>query len=65
LQVYAHRSEGRDRDAAQMIAALIVPRELAHQDGRGRIAAAEMISIPKHVPRRLSITTKAPETCPV
>jgi integrase len=33
LQVYTHRSEGRDRDAAQMIAALIVPKELTQQTG--------------------------------
>ena len=31
LQVYRHRSEGRDRDAAQMIAALIVPKEPPHR----------------------------------
>ena len=31
LQVYTHSSEGRDRDAAQMIATLIVPKELTHQ----------------------------------
>jgi len=39
LQVYTHRSEGRDREAAQTIAALIVPRELTQQtmrENRGR-----------------------------
>jgi hypothetical protein len=38
LQVYTHRSEGRDREAAQTIAALIVPKELTQQtdDGRSR-----------------------------
>jgi integrase len=35
LQVSMHRSEGRDRDAAQMIAGLIVPKELTHQADEG------------------------------
>ncbi len=65
LWVYTHRNEGRDRDAAQMIAALIVPKEPTHQNGRGPIVAAEMISVPKCAPKCLSIMTKAPKTCPV
>lgn len=36
LQAYTHRSQGRDREAAQTIAALIVPKELTQRTDEGQ-----------------------------
>jgi integrase len=72
LQVYTHRTEGRDRVAAAAVAALFVPAPREDPGGHEDQARRDpddgrdkgMISVPNYVPRHYKDHGEGPRNCP-